>query len=156
MTLRNIICIYIYIYTYDMIMIIVICLYIYIYMIGGQRVAYLLVLGRGDDAVGNPRRAQVSQFQLFELILLLRSAKQFPVEQIEAIVSQSAAPTPPLRFLNHVASVTRRHRFRLDFRPPEHYYHYYYYYYCYRYYYYHYYDCYYYYYYCYYYYHYYY
>ena len=28
-------------------------------------------LGRGDDTVGNPRRAQIYKFELFELILLL-------------------------------------------------------------------------------------
>ena len=32
--------------------------------------------GRGDDTVGNPRRAQISQFELFELILLLKIGKQ--------------------------------------------------------------------------------
>ena len=52
-------------------------------------------LGRGDDSVGNPHRAQISQFELFELILLLTSDKQLPVEQFEATVSQSAVPFPP-------------------------------------------------------------
>ena len=33
---------------------------------------------------------------LFELILLLKLDKQFPVEQFEAAVSQSTAPSPPL------------------------------------------------------------
>ena len=28
------------------------------------------IFGRGDDAVGNPHRAQISQFELLELILL--------------------------------------------------------------------------------------
>ena len=49
----------------------------------------LAVLGRGDDAAGNPRRAQRSQFELFELILLSKLDKQFPAEQFEATVSQS-------------------------------------------------------------------
>ena len=44
---------------------------------------------KGDDAVGNPHRAQMSQSELFELVLLLKSDKQFPVEQFEATVSQS-------------------------------------------------------------------
>ena len=39
------------------------------------------VLGRGDDTVGNPHRAQISQF---ELVLLLKLDKQFPVERFEA------------------------------------------------------------------------
>ena len=54
-------------------------------------------LGRGDDKVGNPHRAQISQFELFELILSLKLDKQFPVEQVEATVSQSTVPSPPLR-----------------------------------------------------------
>ena len=51
--------------------------------------------GRGDDTVGNPHRAQIYQFELFELILLLKLDEQFPVEQFEAAVSLSAVPSPP-------------------------------------------------------------
>ena len=43
-------------------------------------------------------RAQISQFELFELILLLKLDKQFPVEQFEAAMSQSTVPSPPLKF----------------------------------------------------------
>ena len=50
--------------------------------------------GRGDDTVGNPHRTQISQFELFELILLLKFDKQLPVERFEAAVSQSAVPPP--------------------------------------------------------------
>ena len=32
--------------------------------------------GRGDDTVGNPHRTQICQFELFELILLLKLDKQ--------------------------------------------------------------------------------
>ena len=40
----------------------------------------------------------------FELILVLKLDKQFPVEQFEATVSQSTVPSPPLRVeLSHVA-----------------------------------------------------
>ena len=53
------------------------------------------VLERGDDAVGNPHRAQISQFQLFQLILLSKLDKQFYLEPFEATVSQSRAPSPP-------------------------------------------------------------
>ena len=53
--------------------------------------------GGGDDTVGNPHRARSSQFELFELILLLKLDKQFPVERFEATVSQSTVPSPPLR-----------------------------------------------------------
>ena len=41
-------------------------------------------------------RARISQLELFELILLLKLDKQFPVEQFEATVSQSTVPSPPL------------------------------------------------------------
>ena len=56
----------------------------------------LLLSEGGDDAVRNPHRAQISQFELFELVLLLRLDKQFPVEQFEATVSQSTVPSPLL------------------------------------------------------------
>ena len=46
--------------------------------------------------VGNPHRAQLAQFDLFELVLLLKSDKQLPVEQFEAAVAQSTVPSPPL------------------------------------------------------------
>ena len=55
------------------------------------------VIGRGDDAIGNPHRAQMSQFEFFELILLLKLDQPFPIEQFEATVSQSTVPFPPLR-----------------------------------------------------------
>ena len=51
--------------------------------------------GRGDDAVGNPHRAQIYEFELFGLILLSK-LKQLPVEQFEATVSQSTVPSPLL------------------------------------------------------------
>ena len=52
--------------------------------------------GRGDDSVGSPHGAQISQFELLELILLLILNKQFRVEQLEATVSQSTVPSTPL------------------------------------------------------------
>ena len=61
--------------------------------------AYLRRFGRGDDTVGNPHRAQISQFELFELILLSKLDRQLPVEQFEATVSQSTVPSPPLNGL---------------------------------------------------------
>ena len=56
-----------------------------------------------SDTVGNPHRAQISQFEMFELILLLKLDRQFPVEQFEATASQSTVPPPPLvlRALDH-------------------------------------------------------
>ena len=53
------------------------------------------VFGRGDDAVGNPQRAQIVQFELFELTLSLKLDRQLSIEQFEATVSQSAVPSPP-------------------------------------------------------------
>ena len=52
-------------------------------------------LGRGDDTLGNPHRAQISKFVFFELVLLLKLDKQLPVEQFEAAVSQSTGPSVP-------------------------------------------------------------
>ena len=61
-----------------------------------QHACKALTVGRGDDTVGNPPRARMSQFELFEFILLLKFGKRFPVERFEATVSQSTAPSPPL------------------------------------------------------------
>ena len=47
------------------------------------------ILGRGDHTVGNPRRAQTSQFELLELIPLLKLDKQFSTERFEPTLSQS-------------------------------------------------------------------
>ena len=38
----------------------------------GQCTMHTALLGRGDDTVGNPHRAQIVQFELFERILLLK------------------------------------------------------------------------------------
>ena len=57
------------------------------------------IFGRGDDTVGNPHRAQISQLELFELILLSKLDEQLPVERFEATVSHSISvvtgPSPP-------------------------------------------------------------
>ena len=50
---------------------------------------------RADDTVGNTRRAQTFQFEIFELILSLKLDKRFPVEQFEATVIQSTVSSPP-------------------------------------------------------------
>ena len=57
-----------------------------------------MLLGRDDDMVGNAHRAQIVQFELFELILLLNLVKLLPVEQVEATVYQSTVPSPPLSY----------------------------------------------------------
>ena len=66
--------------------------------LGYQRLARArrFLPGRGDDTVGNPHRAQIYQFELFELTLLLQERKQFSVEQFEAAVSQSTVSSPRL------------------------------------------------------------
>ena len=61
--------------------------------------------GRGDDTVENPHRAQNVQFELFELSLLLKLDKQFPLEQFEAAVSQSTVPSPPLLVMSVAATL---------------------------------------------------
>ena len=66
----------------------------------GHRTFAAALTGRGDDMVGNPHRAQIYQFELFELILSLNLDKQLPVEQFEAKVSQSTVPSPPLEVGN--------------------------------------------------------
>ena len=96
-------CIYIYIYMY-------ICICIYAYYASdnfridslswggacrGLEVAEMQSIRRGDDVVGNPHRAQISQSELFELTLVSKVSKQFPVERFEATVSQSTVPSPP-------------------------------------------------------------
>ena len=58
-----------------------------------------LSLGRGDDTCGNPHRAQISQFELFELLLSLKLDNQFSIERFEAAASRSAVPSPPLSSL---------------------------------------------------------
>ena len=55
-----------------------------------------LHIGRGDDAVGDPRRAQIYQFEPFELVLILKLDEQFPVEHSEPTAFQSTVPSPLL------------------------------------------------------------
>ena len=67
--------------------------YIYIYIYTHTYTPSTFRKG-GADLVGNPHRAQISQFKRFELILLLASDKQFPVDQFEATVSRSTVRSP--------------------------------------------------------------
>ena len=53
-----------------------------------------VVFGKGDDTVGNPHRAQLVQFELFESCLLLELDKHFSIEQFEPTVSQSTVSSP--------------------------------------------------------------
>ena len=55
----------------------------------------------GDDTVGNPHRAQIYNFDIFELIILLELDEQLPVEQFEATVSQSTVPSPLFSIVAH-------------------------------------------------------
>ena len=78
-----------------------------------------------DDTVGNPHRAQISQFELLELILLLKLDKHFPVEQFEASrairgssisVSSTLLASPPLSFAPPAASQEPERRPPADIR----------------------------------------
>ena len=86
-------------------------IYIYIYIYIYNPVYF----GRGDDMVGNPHRAQIIKFELFELILLLIVDKQFPVEQFEATVSQSTVPSPLLILCYYCSTANPRTNI-MDFR----------------------------------------
>ena len=70
-----------------------------------------LAFGRGDDTAGDPHRAQFCQFELFELILLLKLDKRVPVERFEATASRSTVPSPPPK---HLASQFARAALRAE------------------------------------------
>ena len=53
-------------------------------------------LRRGNDTVGDPHRAEIHRFELFELFILLALDKQVSIEQFEPTVSQSTVSSPPL------------------------------------------------------------
>ena len=57
-------------------------------------------VGRGDDAIGYPHRAQSYQFEFVKLIVLFKLDKQFSIEQFEPTASQSAVPPPILRWFH--------------------------------------------------------
>ena len=108
------ICVYVYLYLYISLSLYI---YIYIYMRKSRcRLSgYFGPAGTQSFSEGvmirleNPRRARISQFELFELILSLKLDRQFRVEQFEATVSQSTVPSPLLLVL---ASSTRTMQFR--------------------------------------------
>ena len=52
---------------------------------------------KGDDTVGNPRRANISPVEMFELFVLLNLEKRLSIEQFEPAASQSAVPSTPLK-----------------------------------------------------------
>ena len=94
-------------------------IYIYIYIHAYTPETCMAILGRGDDTVGSPHRAQISRFELFELILLSKLDKHFPVEQFEATVSRSTVPSPPLHnFTKTAKKITRRTRHVDRLRSP--------------------------------------
>ena len=51
-------------------------------------------VARGDDTVGKPRRAQISQFELFELFHLLKLDDKCFFKRVEPTVSQSTVSSP--------------------------------------------------------------
>ena len=69
--------------------------------------------------MGNPHEAQISQFELFELILSFELDKQLLVEQFEATASQSRAPSPPLSPAALARIRFRPGEARLGSRAPE-------------------------------------
>ena len=72
-----------------------------------QRVCASHDFGRGDDKVGNPHRAQLSQFELFELIILLDLEQQLSIEQFEATASQSTVPSPLLLLVFPICDILK-------------------------------------------------
>ena len=52
-------------------------------------------LGRGNDTVGNPHRAQISQFGLFEFILLLNSGTNYLSSNSSRQDLDQQYPPPP-------------------------------------------------------------
>ena len=74
-------------------------------VVRGPAVPAPVKIGRGNDTVGSPHGAQISQcqlvraqvvrFELFKFILLLKLDNRLPIEQVErfeAAASQSADP----------------------------------------------------------------
>ena len=72
-----------------------------------------------DDTVVNPHRAQISQFELFEFLLLLELDKQLPVGQFEAIISQLRVLSAPLTSARWLRITVFRHGRFLWFRQTE-------------------------------------
>ena len=70
---------------------------LYYVMLQGAGASSSEEVGRGDDTVGNPLRARIYRFELVELVLFLKLDEQLRVEPLEATVSQSTVPSPPLR-----------------------------------------------------------
>ena len=81
--------IYIYTYIHTFIMLIIIT-------IESTLLNCLMIAGGWSFDAAHPHRAQLSQCELFELVLLSRLDYRFPAEQVEAAVSQSTGPSPPL------------------------------------------------------------
>ena len=76
----------------------------------------LAKVGSGDDTIGNPRRAQISQFELFELIFLLKLDSSLSSDSRQQHLSQQYPPPllqgrrgrDPLALL-HPRGLCRRH-----------------------------------------------
>ena len=71
-------------------------MYAYICWVGGSDSIGCWSRSRAQSAAEPLMEAQNYDFELFELIILSKFDKQFPVEQFEATVSQSTVPSPPL------------------------------------------------------------
>ena len=67
----------------------------------------IIIIGRGMIRWETLIELNVYQFELFELILLLKLDRRFPVQQFEPTVSQSAVPSPPLQVsLNYIEVIS--------------------------------------------------
>ena len=70
-------------------------LYVYIYIYTHTYAYAYIYIYRERE-----RESEISQFELFELILLSKLDERLPVERFEATLSQSALPSPPLNRLS--------------------------------------------------------
>ena len=80
----------------------------------GQSYIHLHV-GRGDDIVGNPHRAQISQFELFVFILSLNSTTSSLSSNARQTCLSQQYPPPPLNMI--LASLPYRRFARILLRP---------------------------------------
>ena len=78
----------------------------------------LVMIGRGDDTVGNPHGAQVSKFELFELILIIEIRQTAACRGIQRQQYLSQQYPPPLLLRPHYNPVEPRPRHGPVDTPP--------------------------------------
>ena len=67
-------------------------------------------IGRGDDTVGNPHRAQISQFELFEVKFISRAFRVCPLVEIRQ--------TAPCQAIRGKSSDSRQQYLSQQYPPP--------------------------------------